>query len=218
MKKGYTHITIVLDRSGSMGIIKDDVIGGFNTFIEEQKSVPGEATVTLAQFNDEYQVVYNGAYIKYIGPLNNETFVPNGWTRLYDAVGRAIEETEVYLRKMKDNERPEKVVFVIFTDGQENDSKNYLASHIKDMIKHQEQKYNWQFVFLGANQDACFEAAKIGINIDNAITYAANSLGVHDATRSISKNLVNYRLGNVETIAFTNNDYQKQKEAGAQYK
>lgn len=210
MKKGYTDITVALDRSGSMEIIKDDTIGGFNQFLSDQKAVPGDATITLAQFDDQYEVVYSASDIQSVKALDSLTFVPRGSTALYDAIGRTIIDTGKRLEAMPEDARPGKVIFVIVTDGQENASKEFRVDKISEMIGHQKTKYSWEFVFLGANQDAIFTAKNIGISAANAMTYAANSKGVHAVYATISSNMTAFRCGTVSSMAFTDADRQTQ--------
>jgi hypothetical protein len=170
MQQDLTDIVIVLDRSGSMQVCKDDAEGGLNAFVEEQKKRPGRAVFTLVQFDTEYEFVHRGEPISEIPPF---TLVPRGWTALLDAVGRAIAETGDRLARSPEAERPGLVAFVIITDGQENSSKEFNKEQIKQMIQHQTDVYKWQFTFLGANQDAFAEAGGIGITADKTAYFAA---------------------------------------------
>lgn len=212
MKENYTDITIVLDRSGSMEAIKDDAIGGFNQFLKDQGHVPGEATVTLAQFNDTCEMVYEGRCIKEAPLLNHHTYCPCGSTALRDAIGRNINRTGARLRNMPWHLRPSKVIFVIQTDGEENSSTKYHMADINRMINHQRDVYKWEFVFLGANQDAIAEASKYGIGHAHAITYQSTRHGVNCAFASVSKNIANYRTGATSNVLFTEEDRAKQNE------
>lgn len=216
MKTGYTDINIVLDRSGSMDSIKDDTIEGVNTFLADQKALPGEATFTLAQFDHEYETIYEAEKLSSVKPLDGTTFVPRGRTALLDAIGRTINATGKRLADLPEHERPEKVIFVIVTDGQENDSKEFRdRTKINEMITHQRESYAWEFVFLGANQDAIAVAGSIGITRSASMTYAANATGVSHAFAAISKNMASYRAGGqVRGFAFDEEDRKKQKDAG----
>jgi hypothetical protein len=218
MREDYCDISIVLDRSGSMESVKADTIGGYNAFLEGQKKAPGRATITLAQFDHVYEKVYEGMDIKNAEPLDNHTFQPRGTTALLDAIGRTIEETGRRLAAMVENERPGKVVFVILTDGEENSSKKFTAEQINSMIQHQRDAYQWEFVFLGANQDAINTASRLGIAQQNALSYAANSAGTRAAFASTSKNLVSYRAGIVKHAAYSSEDRLQQTEAGVDSK
>ena len=146
MRSDLTDITLVVDRSGSMEKIREDAEGGVNTFIQEQAKHPGEALLTLVQFDTEYEFVHRGMPIKQVPPY---TLVPRGNTALLDAVGRAINETGERLAKMAEEDRPGLVVFVITTDGLENSSKEFSKAQIKELIERQQSAYKWQFIFLG---------------------------------------------------------------------
>jgi hypothetical protein len=186
MQQRYTHISFVLDRSGSMESVKDDTIGGFNHFLSEQKTVAGKATITLVQFDDRYEYILKMTDIAVAKPLDDKTFVPRGWTALFDAIGRCIDETGAALSKLPESDRPERVIFVILTDGMENASRQYNRESIEDRISHQRDVYKWQFVFLGANQDAISSATSIGIAAKASMTYAQTTVGTRDAYRALS--------------------------------
>ena len=160
MRLNFSDVTVVLDRSGSMQSCRTDAEGGVNTFIEEQKKHPGECSFSLVEFDTEYNFVHKAKPIADVTPYK---LVPRGSTALLDAVGRAINETGERLASTKEDDRPSLVVFVIVTDGMENSSKEFTRSQIKEMIERQRNEYNWQFTFLGANQDAFAEAGSIGI-------------------------------------------------------
>lgn len=215
MNQNFTDITIVLDRSGSMQSIRGDIIGGYNQFIDDQKSIPGTAALSLAQFDNQYEVVHSGIDIKDVPDLTGETFVPRGSTALFDAIGRTINQTGARLAKMSETDRPGKVVFVIITDGMENASQEFTRGQINEMISHQEEKYSWEFVFLAANQDAIATGGEMGVRQNKAMTYAHNSAGVMRAMKSMSGHMREYRMGNVNDIAFTEEDRKDQADAGA---
>lgn len=160
MNNQLTDITLVVDRSGSMEAIRADAEGGVNTFLTDQASHPGEALVTLVQFDTHYEFVHRGVPVKQVPRYE---LVPRGGTALLDAIGRAINETGERLSKMPEADRPGLVVFVVMTDGQENSSQEFTKDRIKTMIEHQQSVYNWQFTFLGANQDAFAEAGSMGM-------------------------------------------------------
>jgi hypothetical protein len=215
MNENLTDISIVLDRSGSMSVVKTDTIGGFNDFLKAQKACPGEAVLTLAQFDDKYDIVHNGINIQDVPELNDETFVPRGWTALLDAIGRTINATGARISALPEDARPSKVIFVILTDGQENSSKELTREEVMKMIKHQTKTYKWDFVFLGANQDAIQAGVRMGILANNSMTYAADAKGTQDAFRSVSVNLCSSRIGaDMSRGYFTATDREKQKRAG----
>ena len=193
MKQGLSELICIIDRSGSMGSIKNDAIGGFNTFLEEQKKMPGEATLTYIQFNTEYEVVHENKPLQEAEPINDSVYIPRGSTALLDAVGKTIEATGRRLAGMPEENRPEKVIIAILTDGEENASSQYNLSQIREMIQHQKEKYSWEFIFLGANQDAFAEAAKIGIDTKDAFNFAATGKGVRAAYAQMSDSVTRYR-------------------------
>jgi len=169
MRTDLTDITMVIDRSGSMDSIKTDAEGGINTFIESQKSEPGEALLTLVQFDTEYEFVHQGVPI---GGVPKFKLVPRGSTALLDAVGRAINEAGTRLAAIDEAQRPGLVVFVIVTDGAENSSKEFTRERIRQMVELQQSVYKWQFTFLAANQDAFAEGASMGIAQDGIAAYS----------------------------------------------
>lgn len=189
-KKDSCEIIVVLDRSGSMASIKEDMEGGFNTFIDEQRKLPGTATVTLAQFDDEYDIVYQARPLADVPKLQ---LIPRGWTALLDAVGRTIASVGERLEKTPEGDRPERVLFVVITDGEENRSKEFTNEKVREMVKHQTEKYSWQFVYIGANQDAFASAGAMGIA--QAVNYAASAAGVRGMTANLGNSTRNYRSG-----------------------
>lgn len=213
MRSDFTDISVVLDRSGSMASVATDTIGGFNTFLAEQKKQPGKATLTLAQFDDVYEVVHDGKPLAEVPELTSRTFVPRGSTALLDAIGNTINRTGKRLADMPDTERPGKVIVVILTDGFENASREFSKEKINEMIAHQRDKYQWEFVFIGANQDAIATAASYGIGAHSTMTYAANAVGTQHAFASVANLTSNYRAG--RAAAFTEADRDAQKDAGA---
>lgn len=173
MKPDLTDITLVVDRSGSMQDIRSDAEGGVNAFIETQAKEPGDALLTLVQFDTEYEFLHIGVPINEVPKYS---LVPRGATALLDAVGRAINETGERIGKLAEADRPGLVVFVVTTDGLENSSQEFSKSRIKQMIEHQQEKYGWQFTFLGADQDAFAEANAMGIDAAGAANFAKNKV------------------------------------------
>ncbi len=215
MKTNHTDITIVLDRSGSMATVKDDTIGGFNTFLDDQRKVPGSAVLTLHQFDDEFETLVKGQDIQAVPHLSSLTFVPRGNTALLDAIGRAIQDTGSRLEKAAENDRPEKIIFVVITDGHENASHEYNHAKVFEMIDHQRAKYSWEFVFLGANQNAIKVASSLGMSGANAITYAANAAGTKAAFAATSSNMRAFRGGQSVNMAYSTAQTEEQLKAGA---
>lgn len=179
----YTHITYVLDRSGSMSTVQKDVAGGLTSYIAEQKILPGKCTFSLVQFDDQYNVEY---WFKDIKEVETIDFVPRGWTAMLDAIGKAINSTGEALALMPEADRPDKVLMIIHTDGEENASKEFRRSQINDLIKHQETKYNWKFVFVGTNIDVVATGGDIGVSRGSTKAYDNTSRGINVMYSSLS--------------------------------
>jgi len=189
----FTQIIVVLDRSGSMHAIADDTIGGFNQFLKEQKKQKGKAKMSLILFDDQYDVVFEGLDIQNVVDLNENTFVPRGMTALLDAVGKTINSTYSTIKSTKKKDRPEQVVFVVITDGYENHSKEFTREAIFNMITEMKEKDKWQFMFLGANQDAIQVGGQYGYGANSSLSYAANSKGVSASYSAVSDKISTYR-------------------------
>lgn len=181
MKKNLTEMVFILDRSGSMQSLTSDTIGGFNSMIENQKKEDGEAYVTTVLFDDNYELLHDHVDIQKIQPITNKEYYARGCTALLDAVGKTINSIGSRLSATPEEERPEKVIFVITTDGYENSSREFTRYTVKDMIEHQQTKYSWTFMFLGANMDAVSEASSLGISSAYSKTYTASAQGTSSA-------------------------------------
>lgn len=177
MKKNLTEIVFILDKSGSMSGLESDTIGGYNSFLKKQKKVEGEAYVSTVLFSDYSRVIHDRVPIAKVEPLNEEQYSTDGCTALLDAIGGAIHHIGNVHKYARDEDRPEKTVFVITTDGEENSSREYSYPKIKKLIEKQQEKYGWEFIFLGANIDAIGEAGKLGIRADRAVRYECDSTG-----------------------------------------
>ena len=195
MKEKKVEIVAIIDKSGSMDSIKEDAIGGFNSFLNDQKMVDGEADFTLVLFDDQYNMLIDGKDIQKVEPLNEKTYRPSGMTALLDAVGRTIDRVGERLDETPEEEKPSKVIFFILTDGLENSSSDYSRERIKEMIEHQESKYSWEFIYGGANQDAFAEAGSLGIRGANTMNFASTGKGVRNAYMSNSALVTSYRTG-----------------------
>ena len=172
----HTEIIFIIDKSGSMGYLADDTIGGFNSFIESQKD-DNKTTLTTVLFDSSWKVLHDGLDIYEVSPMTNKDYIPSGMTAMLDAIGETINRVQ----DRHDDlgvEKPDNVLFVITTDGQENSSRKFQKSQIERMIKHQTKSHGWEFIFLGANMDAVEEAASIGISAEKSITYNYDSTGV----------------------------------------
>ena len=187
-----TEILVITDRSGSMAVIASDVIGGYNTFIEEQRKVPGEAKVTFTQFDTEYEVVYAGKLLADVPKLDSHTFVPRGSTALLDAIGRTLNEQG---QRIATEDWADLVLVCIITDGEENSSREFTRERIKEMTAHAE-KTGWKFIYIGANQNS-FQVAQ-GLGMVNAITsnYTADAAGTAGAYKGMTASVTTLRTGN----------------------
>lgn len=216
MNNDYTHVSLVLDRSGSMNAIKTDTIGGFNRLLKDQQNAPGQCSFTLVQFDGQgIDTLYDAKPIRDVVPLNDHTYMPRASTPLYDAVGQTIIRTGDFLAKMPANLRPAKVVFVIITDGEENASREYTLAKIKEMVQHQTDAYKWQFVFLGANFDAYAVGGAMGMSASNSMNVAANAVGTQSMYASTSSNLRSFRSGAKSDMSYDAMQKAEQTAAGA---
>ena len=177
MKEGLTEIVFILDESGSMSGLEADTIGGYNSFIEKQKKESGEALVSTVLFANDSKVVHDRVDLKKVEPMNNQQYSPGGCTALLDAIGGAIHHIGNIHKYARPEDVPAKTIFVITTDGQENSSQEYSYKNIKMMIERQQEKYGWEFLFLGANIDVISEASKLGIRSDRAVKYECDQMG-----------------------------------------
>ena len=191
MKKNLTLIAVILDESGSMSSCKSDTIGGFNEFVTSQQKIKGEANVTFVKFSDYYKIINDATPINHVSHLNESNYTPSNSTALLDAVGKTINSIGKRLANTPENERPEKVIMAIITDGYENDSKEFSRKQIFDMVTHQREKYNWQFIFLGANIDAWGQE----IGIFNNVNISKDDL--NRSFKGMSYYTANIRAGNV---------------------
>lgn len=177
MKKGLTEIVFIIDRSGSMGGLEEDTIGGFNSMLEKQKGVEGEALLSAVLFSNESHVLYDRADIRSIRPMTRRDYFVGGGTALLDAVGGAIHHIGNVHKYARAEDVPEHTLFVITTDGEENSSRLFTAKKVKEMIDRQKRRFGWEFLFLGANIDAVETAGSIGISADRAANYRADGRG-----------------------------------------
>ena len=163
MKRDWTELVFILDRSGSMQGLESDTIGGFNAMLEKQKKQPGEAFVSTVLFDDETQVLHDRLRLNKVKPITEKDYYVRGCTALLDAVGGAIHHIGNIHKYARPEDVPAHTLFVITTDGMENASRRYAARQVKEMIRRQKEKYGWEFLFLGANIDAVETAGRLGI-------------------------------------------------------
>ena len=185
MKKNLTELVFILDRSGSMAGLEADTIGGFNAMIEKQRKEPGEAVISTVLFDNETEVIHDRIPLDRVPRLTEKEYYVRGCTALLDAVGGAIHHIGNVHKYAREEDRPEKTLFVITTDGLENASRRYTYDKVKAMIERQRETYGWEFLFLGANIDAAREAARFGIRADCAADYHADSIGTEAIYESV---------------------------------
>lgn len=213
MKADYTHIAIILDRTGSMEAIRDDTIGGFNAFLNAQKVQAGLATLTLVQFDsqDPYELVHHFKPLADVPELTRETFVPRASTPLLDAMGRGINDLEKSLADLAENESPARVIMAIITDGQENASREFRKDQVEKMIREKQENLAWQFVFLSADLNAIGDALQTGVPSASVMAHDLSERGVGAAWASLSRSVSEYRAGLKEDVSFTEEDRARQE-------
>jgi uncharacterized protein YegL len=214
--KNATEIVVVADRSTSMTGIITEMLAGYNGFIEEQKKDTTPANVTLVTFDDVSEIIYAGTPLAEVPALTREQYFPRGCTALLDAVGDAITETGKRLSEMKEEDRPNKVIVMIMTDGQENRSRRFSGEKIKEMIKHQREVYKWQFLFLGVDIDAYEMGNQFGIAADNILSSAKADMG--DVYRAVGQSYTASRgmegTLSMDHLGFTPNMKKMAKDKG----
>ena len=193
MKKNLTELVFILDRSGSMAGLEKDTIGGFNAMIGKQKAEAGEAIISTVLFDNESEVIHDRLNLDQIPKLTEKEYYVRGCTALLDAVGGAIHHIGNVHKYAREEDRPEKTLFVITTDGMENASSRYSYEKVKSMITRQKEKYGWEFLFLGANIDAAKEAARFGIAADRAADYHADPIGTGVIYEAVNETVCSFR-------------------------
>jgi uncharacterized protein YegL len=195
MNNNLTELVFILDCSGSMAGLEEDTIGGFNAMVEKQKKEPGEAYLTAILFNTESRVVYDRADIRKVEPMTDGQYSVGGCTALLDAIGGAVRHIANIHKYAREEDRPGKTVFVITTDGLENASRRYSYAEVQRMVTHEQEKYGWEFLFLGANMDAISEAKKFGFRPDRAVRHNSDSEGTRLNYEVLSKTISAVRCG-----------------------
>ena len=177
MKKDSIEIVFLLDRSGSMEGLEEDTIGGFNNLLNKQQKHEGEVILSTVLFDNHFEVLHNRLNIHKVKPLSREEYTVRGSTALLDAIGRSIVKIKSIYRTLEKSDIPERTMFVITTDGMENASQEFTKSEVKKMIQYQKERYDWEFLFLGANIDAVQTARSYGINQDRVANYHSDKEG-----------------------------------------
>ncbi len=195
MNNNLTEIVFILDRSGSMQGLEADTIGGFNSMVEKQKKEPGEALLSTVLFSNRSEVVYDRVDIQKVEPMTDRQYCAYGSTALLDAIGDAIHHIADVHKYAREEDRPGKTIFVITTDGMENSSRRYSYEKVQQMVKHEQEKYSWEFLFLGANMDAITEAQRFGFRADRAVRYNCDSAGTSLNYEVLSKTISDVRSG-----------------------
>ena len=194
-KNNIVDVVFILDRSGSMGGLESDTIGGFNSMLEKQRKIQGKAFITTVLFDDQYELLHDRVNIAKVNNITEKEYFVRGSTALLDAIGKTIAKEKAIQDTLGKNEKADKVLFVIITDGLENASKEYNSSTVKKLIETQKEKYGWEFLFLGANIDAIETANTIGINAERAVNYKSDSIGTKKNYDTLNKAVEEVRSG-----------------------
>lgn len=203
MKKGLTELVFILDKSGSMGGLEKDTIGGYNSMLAKQQAVEGQCCITTVLFDNNYELLHDRIDIKAVSPITDKEYSVGGSTALLDAIGKTIKKIGNAQKHTADDYRAEKVMFVIITDGEENASHEYSSDKVKAQIKRQKTEYHWEFIFLGANIDAVQTAGRFGIGPDRAVDYLSDSEGTELNFKVMSAAVTTFReAGAVDSACF----------------
>jgi len=194
-KNNIVDVVFILDRSGSMGGLESDTIGGFNSMLEKQRKIEGKAFITTVLFDDQYELLHDRVNIAKVNNITEKEYFVRGSTALLDAIGKTIAKEKAIQDTLGQNEKADKVLFVIITDGLENASKEYNSSTVKKLIETQKEKYGWEFLFLGANIDAIETANTIGISAERAVNYKSDSIGTKKNYDTLNKAVEEVRSG-----------------------
>lgn len=193
MKKGFTELVFILDKSGSMAGLESDTIGGFNAMLQKQKAVAGECRITTVLFDNRYELLHDRLDIQAVSPMTDKEYFVGGSTALLDAIGRTIHKLVAVQKNTAEEYRAENVMFVIITDGAENASREYSTPQVKAMIQREKEKYGWEFIFLGANMDAVETVGRFGISADRVADYVPDGAGTALNFQMMSETVATFR-------------------------
>ncbi len=195
MNKNLTEVVFILDRSGSMGGLESDTIGGFNSMLDKQKIEKGRVLISTVFFNNEIEILHDRVLLEEVRPLTDNDYFVCGSTALLDAVGETIKRIKAIHKYAREEDKPAHTLFIITTDGEENSSRHYSYDDVKEMVERQKELFDWEFIFTGANIDAVSAASKIGISANRAVDYRCDSQGIQqnfdtyfDIMRVVSQN------------------------------
>ena len=212
MRKNLTEIVFILDRSGSMSGLEADTIGGYNSLLEKQKKEKGEAIVSTILFDDTQEVLHDRVDLSKMQPITDKEYYVRGCTALLDAVGGAIHHIGNVHKYAREEDRPEKTLFIITTDGMENSSHRYTYDKVKKMVERQKEKYGWEFLFLGANIDAIEVAGRFGIKPDRAVKFECDSEGTAVNYKALSKAVSQVREAKCCSFMALSGDWKEEIE------
>ena len=220
MNPHLTEIAYILDRSGSMQPMQEPAVAAFNDFIKSQLDVPGDARLTLIQFDDAYEVPVSAKPIQDVPQLTAATYTPRGSTALLDAIGRTIKETDRRISALPEDDKPGKVILAIFTDGEENASQEYTIKHISDLIRLYRDQKGWEFLFLAANQDAIASGSAMHMDASLSANVSFSMKGVKSTGTAMARKVRAMRMksgGNMDAQAMEDdaksmNDIVKEEE------
>jgi len=204
-KEKETTIYVLIDRSGSMWSIRDDVIGGFNTFLAEQQKLPEKCRMTYVQFDTYYDRVFHDQDIQRVKPLDEESFIPRGSTALLDAWGKAMSSLQEDLNKLSEGQQPENIIFIVITDGQENASREFTREKLFSMVD-EKTKQGWKFTFLAANQDAVAVGRQYGVSDNSCLSYHSGSKGVKGCFGAVARSVTRSRVNSAEDLSYSEED------------
>ncbi|RRD95866.1 VWA domain-containing protein [Clostridiales bacterium COT073_COT-073] len=215
MKKDFTEIVFILDKSGSMAGLESDTIGGYNAMMVKQKKNGSQAAVSTVLFDQESKVLHDRLPLDEVPEMTAQDYQVGGCTALLDAFGSAIRHISNIHKYARTEDRPDKTIFVITTDGMENASRQYSYQRVKEMVEHQKEKYGWEFIFLGANIDAVSEAAKFGVSEDRAANYHSDGIGTQLNYEVVGEAISAYRsVGSLdeECLSRIKADYKERRK------